>query len=185
MAAMSTLNRTWRWNMAGPVLPRRYSTLNDMGLATLWFRSAIWSRGGDFFFFSSGDVQQQGTRTESINEATHDASNAKSVHRSGVAKMNISDVRLTERNAWMRSALTEASGLPLTRMVYVSSRSLPIRVPNQERFVSSGDDSGVRLTSSPNGARHWKNEQVNQYSSDLIKASHSITGRTGALCKRH
>ena len=37
----------------------------------------------------------------------------------------------------------------MTRIVYVSSRSLPISVPNQERFVNSGEDSGVRLTSSP------------------------------------
>ena len=57
--------------------------------------------------------------------------------------------RLTDRKAWIKSALTEARGFPLTRMVYVSSRSLPISVPNQERFVNSGEDSGVRLTSSP------------------------------------
>ena len=47
IAAISTLNRTWRWNMAGPEVPRRYSTLKDMGLATLWFKSAIW-RGNQF-----------------------------------------------------------------------------------------------------------------------------------------
>ena len=55
---------------------------------------------------------------------------------------------LTERKAWMRSALICASALPFTMMVYVSSFSVDMRLPNHERFVSSGEDSGVGLTSS-------------------------------------
>lgn len=49
----------------------------------------------------------------------------------------------------MRSALTVASGFPLTKAVKVSSLSADRRrEPNHERFVSSGDDSGVKWTSS-------------------------------------
>lgn len=40
---MSTWKRSWRWNMAAPAVPRRYSTRNDMGLDTLWLNSAIWN----------------------------------------------------------------------------------------------------------------------------------------------
>lgn len=38
---MSTWNRTCLWNIAGPVLPLLYSTLNDIGLDTEWLSSAI------------------------------------------------------------------------------------------------------------------------------------------------
>lgn len=48
----------------------------------------------------------------------------------------------------MRSALTEARGLPFTRTVIVSSFSEVMRLPNHDFLVSSGDDSGVKLTSS-------------------------------------
>lgn len=58
------------------------------------------------------------------------------------------DIVLTDKNAWMRSALTEASGLPLTSTVKVSSFSEVIKLPNQDFLVSSGEDSGVRPTSS-------------------------------------
>lgn len=39
-------------------------------------------------------------------------------------------------------------GFPLTKMVKVSSFSVVIKFPNQDRLVNSGDDSGVRCTSS-------------------------------------
>lgn len=39
-------------------------------------------------------------------------------------------------------------GFPLTKIVKVSSFSVVIRLPNQERLVNSGDDSGVKWTSS-------------------------------------
>lgn len=48
----------------------------------------------------------------------------------------------------MRCALTVASGFPLTSTVNVSSFSVVIKLPNQERLVSSGDESGVKCTSS-------------------------------------
>lgn len=38
---ISTWNRTCRWNIAGPVVPRLYSTLKDIGLETEWLNSAI------------------------------------------------------------------------------------------------------------------------------------------------
>ena len=43
----------------------------------------------------------------------------------------------------MRSALMDANGFPLTIMVYVSSFSVDIKLPNQDRFVNSGEGSGV------------------------------------------
>jgi len=48
----------------------------------------------------------------------------------------------------MRSAFTVAKGFPLTSIVKVSSFSVVMRLPNQDFLVSSGDDSGVRCTSS-------------------------------------
>ena len=42
----------------------------------------------------------------------------------------------------------DANGFSLTIIVYVSSRSVDMRLPNQERFVSSGEASGVWLNSS-------------------------------------
>lgn len=39
-------------------------------------------------------------------------------------------------------------GFPLTKMVKVSSFSVVIKFPNQDRLVNSGDDSGVKCTSS-------------------------------------
>lgn len=56
--------------------------------------------------------------------------------------------RLTDKNACIKCALTVAIGLPFTNMVNVSSFSVVIKLPNQERLVSSGDDSGVKCTSS-------------------------------------
>lgn len=56
--------------------------------------------------------------------------------------------KITDKNACMRWALTVASGFPLTSTVNVSSFSVVIKLPNQERFVSSGDESGVKCTSS-------------------------------------
>lgn len=53
----------------------------------------------------------------------------------------------------MRSALTEANGFPFTRIVKVSSFSVVIRLPNHDFLVSSGDDSGVRCTSSEEAKR--------------------------------
>lgn len=48
----------------------------------------------------------------------------------------------------MRCALTVANGFPFTRTVNVSSFSVVIKFPNHDRFVSSGDESGVKYTSS-------------------------------------
>ena len=59
----------------------------------------------------------------------------------------------TDKNACIRWALTVANGLPLTKTVNVSSFSVVIRLPNQDFFVSSGDDSGVRCTSSVETAK--------------------------------
>lgn len=39
----------------------------------------------------------------------------------------------------MRSALIEANVFPFTIIVYVSSFSVDMRLPNQDLFVSSGD----------------------------------------------
>ena len=36
-----------------------------------------------------------------------------------------------------------ASAFPFTTTVYVSSFSVDIKLPNQERLVNSGEDSGV------------------------------------------
>lgn len=54
----------------------------------------------------------------------------------------------TDKKAWIKWALTVASGFPLTNTVNVSSFSVVIKLPNQDRFVSSGDESGVKYTSS-------------------------------------
>lgn len=51
---------------------------------------------------------------------------------------------LTDRNACMRWALTVANGFPFTSTVNVSSFSVVIKLPNQDRLVSSGDESGVK-----------------------------------------
>ena len=48
--------------------------------------------------------------------------------------------------------MTVASGFPFTRIVNVSSFSVVIKLPNQDFFVSSGDDSGVKWTSSDEAA---------------------------------
>lgn len=42
VAMIITWNRTWRWNIAGPVPLRLYSTRNDIGDITLCDSSAIW-----------------------------------------------------------------------------------------------------------------------------------------------
>ena len=57
----------------------------------------------------------------------------------------------------MRSALMDANGLPLTMMVYVSSLSVDIRLPNQDLLVSSGDGSGVGLWFISSTGRERKN----------------------------
>lgn len=67
-------------------------------------------------------------------------------------RLSVEIVLLTDRKAWIRSALTEARGFPLTSTVNVSSFSEVIRLPNQDFFVSSGEDSGVRPTSSEDAA---------------------------------
>ena len=46
----------------------------------------------------------------------------------------------------MRSALMDAKGFPLTMIVYVSSLSVDIKLPNQDLFVNSGEGSGVGLS---------------------------------------
>ena len=90
-------------------------------------------------------------------------------HRRGHAVLEITDLdqedklprekyfgpRLTERKAWMRSALILAKGFPFTTTVYVSSFSVDIRLPNQDLFVSSGEDSGVWCTLTT--SRKWRN----------------------------
>lgn len=48
----------------------------------------------------------------------------------------------------MRSAFTVARGFPFTKIAKVSSFSVVMRLPNQDFLVSSGEDSGVRCTSS-------------------------------------
>ena len=40
----------------------------------------------------------------------------------------------------------DAKGFPLTIIVYVSSLSVDIKLPNQDLFVSSGEGSGVGLS---------------------------------------
>lgn len=57
-------------------------------------------------------------------------------------------IELTDKKACIKSAFTVAKGLPFTNIVNVSSFSVVIRLPNHDFFVSSGDDSGVRCTSS-------------------------------------
>ena len=57
-------------------------------------------------------------------------------------------IQRTERKACIKCALTVANGFPLTRIVKVSSFSVVIKLPNHERFVNSGDESGVKCTSS-------------------------------------
>ena len=90
-------------------------------------------------------------------------------HRRGDAVLEITDLDqedkllrekyfglwLTERKAWMRSALILARGFPFTTTVYVSSFSVDIRLPNQDLFVSSGEDSGVWCTLTT--SRKWRN----------------------------
>lgn len=53
----------------------------------------------------------------------------------------------------MRSAFTVARGFPFTKIVKVSSFSVVMRLPNQDFLVSSGEDSGVRCTSSDEAIR--------------------------------
>ena len=40
----------------------------------------------------------------------------------------------------------DANGFPFTIMVYVSSFSVDIKLPNQDRFVNSGEGSGVGVS---------------------------------------
>lgn len=57
----------------------------------------------------------------------------------------------------MRSALTEASGFPLTNIVKVSSFSVVIKFPNHDFFVNSGEDSGVKWASSHEAEKGGEN----------------------------
>lgn len=66
--------------------------------------------------------------------------------------------KLTDRKACIRSALTVAKGFPLTKIVNVSSFSVVISDPNQDFFVNSGEDSGVKWTSS---------EEAREYSTTM------------------
>lgn len=50
----------------------------------------------------------------------------------------------TDKKAWMRWALTVDNGFPFTSTVNVSSFSVVIKLPNHDRFVNSGDESGVK-----------------------------------------
>jgi len=52
---------------------------------------------------------------------------------------------LTDSRACIKSAFTVDKGFPVIRMVNVSSFSEAIKLPNQDLFVSSGDDSGCGL----------------------------------------
>jgi len=121
---ISTWNLTWRciWNIAGPEDTRLYSTLKDIGLATLWLSSAICN------------TQRQ--------------NNLYKLVWNWWTPLYVPPWPLTDKKAWIRSAFTVANGFPRTKIVYASSRSDPIKLPNQERFVSSGEPSGVRWTSS-------------------------------------
>lgn len=60
----------------------------------------------------------------------------------------ISLSKRTDKNAWIKWAFTTESGFPFIKIVNVSSFSVVIKLPNQDFLVSSGDDSGVRWTSS-------------------------------------
>lgn len=57
-------------------------------------------------------------------------------------------IYFTDKNACIKSALTLANGFPLTSIVNVSSFSVAIKLPNHDLFVNSGDESGVKCTSS-------------------------------------
>lgn len=69
--------------------------------------------------------------------------------------MFINLIQLTDRKACIRWAFTVDKGFPLTNTVNVSSFSVVIRLPNQDRFVSSGDESGVKWTSSEETEENW------------------------------
>lgn len=60
---------------------------------------------------------------------------------------------LTDKKAWIKCAFTVDSGFPFTRTVNVSSFSDVIKLPNHDRFVSSGEESGVKYTSSDDTAK--------------------------------
>lgn len=68
----------------------------------------------------------------------------------------------TDKNACIRSALTVANGLPLTNIVNVSSFSVVINEPNQDFFVNSGDDSGVKCTSSEDATNKISTIKLNK-----------------------
>lgn len=111
-------------------------------------------------------------------------------HRRGHAVLEITDLDqedkllrekyfgpgLTERKAWMRSALILARGFPFTTTVYVSSFSVDIRLPNQDLFVSSGEDSGVWCTLTT--SRKWRNSIKILFVSFHAKVTASIQDRT-------
>lgn len=70
--------------------------------------------------------------------------------------------KLTDKKACIRSALTDANGFPLTSIVKVSSFSVVIRFPNQDFLVSSGEDSGVKCTSSEEAVTENGEEKLNR-----------------------
>lgn len=65
---------------------------------------------------------------------------------------------ITERSAWIKSALTVDNGFPVIKIVNVSSFSEAIKLPNQDFLVSSGEDSGVGLYT---GSMSTKKETIN------------------------
>lgn len=81
-----------------------------------------------------------------------------------------------ERKAWTMSALIELSGLSLIKTKICSSFSSVMKLPNQDRFTSSGLDSGVKLDISSDvgtcSLRLWKRGEprrlfLNELSLDL------------------
>lgn len=53
-------------------------------------------------------------------------------------------------------ALTVARGFPFTNIVNVSSFSVVIKLPNHDFLVSSGEESGVKCTSSDETVKERK-----------------------------
>jgi hypothetical protein len=74
----------------------------------------------------------------------------------------------------MRSAFTDARGFPLTRIVNVSSFSVVMRLPNQDFLVSSGEDSGVRCTSSDEAIKKSADVNTQQQSSRISSPVYEI-----------
>ena len=152
----------WRWWRKGI----RWVTLT-CSLEINQLASAPWKFGHDqyrarFIAYTDLSLEHGGRRGASLVLQPEG-------HRRGDAVLEITDLDqedkslgekyfglwLTERKAWMRSALILARGFPFTTTVYVSSFSVDIRLPNQDLFVSSGEDSGVWCTLTT--SRKWRN----------------------------